>query len=149
MSGKNVVFFMKEKLVKERAVVKKIVWTWSHDVPEPIRRAVVTLLSFPRRPCYVLEKLEELELEPGEYEVKRGNKSIYIVVSKEEVGDSILDVIVTLGDIVNPDSADDKCTVYKAETDKGVALMAYDKKGGSAVLMVKNGSPRFYILTRK
>jgi len=137
---------MKGKSAKREVIVEKVVWTWGHELPEPMRSAVLTLLSFPQRPCYVLEKLEELELEAGEYEVKRGDKSVYIVISREKISDAVLDVVRTLGEMVYPEFDDEECAVYRAKSAEGDVLMAYSERKNVAVVMVKDGSPRFYIL---
>jgi len=66
----------------KRVAVERIVQAVRHKAPEPIRSSVLALLAFPKRPCRALSRLDELATVPREYEVKKGDESLYVVVSE-------------------------------------------------------------------
>jgi len=129
----------------KRATVERIVQAARREAPEPIRSSVLALLAFPRRPCRVLSRLDELAAVPGEYEIRRGDETLYVVVSEGKVSGAVLDVVRTLG---TPVKGTGPCEVYEARSDKGVVLAAYDRDKNAAIVMVKGDPPRFYVLRR-
>ena len=129
----------------KRATVERIVQAARREAPEPIRSSVLALLAFPRRPCRVLGRLDELATVPGEYEIRRSDETLYVVVSEGKVSDAVLDVVRTLG---TPVKGAGPCEVYEAKSDKGAVLAAYDGNKNAAVVMVKGGPLRFYVLRR-
>jgi len=55
-------------------------------------------------------------------------------------------VVRTLGEMVYPEFDDEECAVYRAKSAGGEVIMAYSERKNVAVVLVKDGPPRFYIL---
>jgi len=134
----------KQKLIVEKAwQAEKVIVTGRE------RKSVLTLMAMKKWPCYVLNKLDEgeLEINGSLYWVSKGDKRITIAVERysNESLSAIRHILEALSDSADYD-IDRECDVFKVKKGDVLIVMAYDDTHQKGIVMIKGLGPIYYYM---